>query len=390
MAPSPERTDSVRRRNLATVLAMVHRGQAPSRAELTTLTGLNRSTVGALVTELEALRLVVESEPTAANRAGRPSPRVEPAPGIGVIAVNPEVDAVTAAVVGLGARVVRRVRRTVAEPPTPVEATAIIAELVEELRASVGDTVRLDAIGLAIPGLVRSSDGLVRWAPHLAWREVPFTQLVADTVGMPAYADNDATAGARAELLFGAGRGATELVYLNGGASGIGGSAVVRGEPLGGAHGYAGEFGQNRPGLADPADRATAHGTLEDEVSRARLLSALELAAADEPSLRDALVDSTRPSVLAEVARQQRVLTVALANAINVFNPERVVLGGFLATLLELNAPGLIGGVEALTVPAAREGVEILPAALGEDRLLIGAAELAFAPLLGDPARSAS
>ncbi len=388
MTRSPAKLDSVRRRNLSQVLEMVHRGQSPSRAEMTAHTGLNRSTIGALVAELVALGLAVETEPSTSNRVGRPSPRVEPSPDVAVIAVNPEVDAITAAVVGLGARVEHRVRREVEHPPTPEEAAAIIAELVADLRGRAAERTVI-SVGIAVPGLVRAAGGDVRWAPHLGWREVPFTRLVEGAVGLPTFADNDATVGAHAEWLFGAGRGAAELVYLNGGASGIGGGVIVRGLPLGGAHGYAGEFGQNRPGLRDPADRATSGGTLEDEVSRARLLAAVGLDTADEPTLRERLLTSTDVGVWAELERQQRILAVALANAVNVFNPELVVLGGFLATLLEWRGPALEQAVEASTVPAAWEGVQIRAAALGENRLLIGAAELALAPLLHDPGQYA-
>lgn len=388
MTRSPATTDSVRRRNLAAVLEMVHRGGSPSRAEMTAHTGLNRSTIGALVAELASLGLVVETEPTTNNRVGRPSPRVEPAPDVAVIAINPEVDAITAAVVGLGARVEHRVRRDVALAPSPQHAVEIIAELVSELRARDDSSRRIHAVGLAIPGLVRAADGEVRWAPHLGWREVPFTRLVQEAVGLPTFADNDATVGAHAEWLFGAGRGVGELIYLNGGASGIGGGVIVRGLPLGGAHGYAGEFGQNRPGLRDAADRATSNGTLEDEVSRSRLLATVGLDSADEPTLHERLLTARTRKASAELGRQQRILAVALANAINVFNPEVVVLGGFLATLLEWDAPAFESLVEASTVPAAIEGVAIRPAALRENRLLIGAAELALAPLLHDPARA--
>jgi predicted NBD/HSP70 family sugar kinase len=379
-----DNADGVRRRNLSTVLQLVHRGVAPTRADVTTITGLNRSTVGALVAELATLGLVVEREPSATRKVGRPSPTVHLGTEPVVVAINPEVDAVTAAVVGLGARVQTRVRRELDHAPTPREAVELITELVEQLQRST--SARVFSIGLAVPGLVRTTDGLVRWAPHLNWREVPFAALVEEATGIPTFAGNDASLGTMAERWFGAGRGVDELVYLNGGASGIGGGVVSGGVALGGAHGYAGEFGQNRPGVQDPTDRATEHGTLEDEVSRTRLLTALGLPGADEPELRAAVLGATSPKVLAEIARQQRVLAVALANAVNVLNPTLVVLGGFLADLLAKDAPTLERYVEAATVPAAWEGVSILPAALGEDRLLIGAAELAFAPLLADPA----
>ena len=380
-----EHVDGVRRRNLATILDYVHHGRAASRAELTALTGLNRSTVAALVAELESMGLLREGEPIASSRVGRPSPGVQPDSRPVVIAVNPEVDAVTAAVVGLGARVERRIRRPVDSIPDPDAAVAIIASVVADLIAASPRDRRVAAIGLAIPGLVRASDGTVRWAPHLGWREVPFAQQVQDAVSLPVLADNDASLGALAEHLFGAGRGVDDLIYLNGGPSGIGGGAIVRGEPLTGRGGYAGEFGQNRPGVDAPEDRVTARGTLEDEVSRDRLLRLLGLDSADEPQVAAAIAASTDPRVTDELRRQQGILAAALGNAINVFNPEQVVLGGYLATHLAWNSPTLADAVRDTTVPAAWEGVEIVPAALGEDRLLIGAAELAFRPLLRDP-----
>ena len=383
-------SDGVRRRNLAAVLTRVHRGGPASRAILTAEIGLNRSTIGALVAELEGLGLVEEGNAPAPRRVGRPSPVVRPHPRPAVVAVNPELDAVTVAIVGLGARVEHRVRREVDHPVTALETAEIVAEAVDAHLAEAAVEPRLLGVGLAVPGLVRASDGVVRWAPHLGWQDEPIAELVGARLGLPTVVDNDASLGALAERIFGAGRGVEELVYLNGGASGIGGGVIVRGQLLGGANGYAGEFGQNRPGLTDSADRVTEHGTLEDEVSRARLLATLGLTSADEPQLERALLAADDPAVAAEVARQQRVLAVALGNAINVVNPELVVLGGFLASLLACDPVELERTVAATTVPAAFEGVRIQPAALGEDRLLIGAAELAWQPILSDPASAGS
>jgi predicted NBD/HSP70 family sugar kinase len=368
------------------VLELVHRGGAPSRAELTALTGLNRSTIGALVAELAELGLVVEGDPGATNRVGRPSRRVQPDPRPAIIAVNPEIDAVTVALVGLGAQVDHRIRRELDHIASPEEAAAVVGEIVDELRAGPAHDRRLVAVGLAVPGLVRASDGVVRWAPHLGWRESSFSRLVEQVVGLPTVADNDATLGALAERLFGVGRGVDQLVYLNGGASGIGGGVIVGGQPYRGAYGYAGEFGHNRPRLDDPAHRATVGGTLEEEVSRSRLLAILGRRTSDEPEFEAAVLSSSDPELHTELARQQIVLGGALGNAINVLGPELVVLGGFLATLLAWDAPALEAAVAARTLPVAWEGTRIRAAALGRDRLLIGAAELAFGEILRDPA----
>lgn len=380
-------TGSLRRGNLSAVLELVHRSGGLSRSELTASTGLNRSTIAALVGELCAAGLVLEAEADPTNRVGRPSPRVLPDPGPVVIAVNPELDAVTVGVVGLSARVGARIRTEVDHPVTPEEAAVLVGRVVDELRDGSLRGRRMLGVGLAVPGLVRADDGLVRWAPHLGWTDAPFASMVADATGLPAWAANDASLGSLAEHRFGVGRGVGDLVYLNGGASGIGGGVIAGGRLLGGSGGYAGEFGHNRPGVGRRGDRVTADGELEDEVSRARLLAALGLAGADEVELEEAALSSDDPAVLDELARQRRVLSTALSNAINVLDPALVVLGGFLATLLASDARGLTELVTAQALPAAMEGVEIRAAGLGADRLLIGAAELVIAELLADPVR---
>jgi predicted NBD/HSP70 family sugar kinase len=196
--------------------------------------------------------------------------------------------------------------------------------------------------------------------------------------------------GVVAEHLFGAARGIDDVVYLNGGASGIGGGLVVHGIPVAGANGYAGEFGHNRPGIPSESDRRARDGVLEDEVSRARLLSAVGLHNADEPTLAAALTDAESPDVVAEVARQRRILSTALANAVNVLNPSVVVLGGFLASLASRDLTGLRDAVADQAMPGTAEDLDIRVAVLAEDRLLIGAAEAVFSDVMHDPLAVAS
>ena len=382
--PSP--AEGVRQRNLARLLRLVHLEGPLSRATLTEATGLNRSTIADLVSELARAGLVEERAPDPSRRVGRPSPVVAVAPGVLAVAVNPEVDAVTMAAVGLDRGIVLRERIDIDHLLSPAETAAIIAERIAQWRAGALDGARIVAVGLAVPGLVRAADGLVRNAPHLHWTDAPVRDLVADATGLHTVVGNDASLGAIAEHLYGAARGIDHVVYLNGGASGIGGGLIVHGMPVAGAGGYSGEFGQNRPGIAAETDRRARHGVLEDEVSRARLLSVVDLAAADEPTLAAALAASDDAAVTAEVTRQRGILSTALANAVNVLNPSVVVLGGFLATLAEPDLAGLTAAVGAQAMPANMEGLDIRVASLAEDRLLIGAAEAAFERLLSDPA----
>lgn len=380
--------DTVRRHNLSAVLGMVHREGPLARSALTQATGLNRSTIGALVAELAEFGLVREREPETSNRVGRPSPVIAADGRVVALAVNPEVDAVTVGVVGLDAQVHCRVRYPTGHVPTAAEAAAIAAAVIDGLRPELAAASRVVGVGVAVPGLVREEDGVVRLAPHLEWAEEPFAAELAAATGYPVAAANDASLGANAERLFGAGQGAADLVYVNGGASGIGAGVIVGGRPLTGISGYAGELGHTLVNSAGVRCHCGAIGCLETEVSQRALLRVLGLASADPDELSRALgaaVAAGDPAVLAEVERQLGFLATALRNATNVFDPDRIVLGGFLGALHELAPERLPELVATQALAASAETLTIARAALGSDILLIGAAELAFTPLLSSP-----
>jgi predicted NBD/HSP70 family sugar kinase len=379
--------DTVRRHNLGTVLGMVHRGGPAARSTLTQSTGLNRSTIGALVGELVDLGLVVESEPSASNRVGRPSPVVTASPDVVAIAVNPEVDAITVGVVGLDGTLHRRVRYPTGHVPTATEAVTIVSAVIDGLRPDLGTFARTIGIGVAMPGLVREVDGVVRLAPHLEWVDEPFTAMLEEATGFVTRSANDASLGATAERYFGAGRRASDLVYINGGASGIGAGVIVNGDPLTGISGYAGELGHTLVNSNGVRCHCGAVGCLETEVNQAALLGVLGLASADSDELDRALAASAADPVVAEeIDRQLRYLAVAMRNAVNVFNPQLIVLGGFLGALYQVAPERLTRLIADQALKASGESLAIARAELGSRLLMIGAAELAFGRLLADPA----
>ncbi|WP_221585355.1 ROK family transcriptional regulator [Microbacterium sp. G2-8] len=374
----------VRRANLGTVLRLVHRAGPLSRAALTSETGLNRSTISDLVGVLVAQGLVAERDPDPTRRVGRPSPIVEPSPDVVAIAVNPEVDALEIGAVGLDGVVRERVRQEVGHLLSPDETADRVATVIDGWRASSLAACRVVGVGVAVPGLVRAADGVVRIAPHLDWHEIDLAQEVARRTGLAARVGNDASLGTTAEWIFGAARAHADVVYLNGGASGIGGGVILHGVSVAGADGYAGEWGQNRPSILDAHDRRVADGVLEDEVNRARLLDVAGLTAGDDTALAAALRHAHEDAD-AEIERQRRILQATLANAANVLNPSVIVLGGFLATLRAHAPEAFDAGVRAQTLAAPAARLELRQAALGPDRLLIGAAELVFESLIADP-----
>lgn len=377
--------EGVRRTNLGEVLRLVHHEGPRSRSVITAQTGLNRSTVADLVTALVERGLVVEQEPDATKRVGRPSPVVTPSAEVVTIGVNPEVDAIEIGAVSLGGTVRARARVEFVDVPSVDDAVAVIGDTVTRWQTDELAGCRLVGIGVAVPGLVRASDGLVRLAPHLGWRDEDIATSLAERLGMPVTVDNDASLGARAEHLFGAAREHADVVYLNGGASGIGGGLILDGTLIRGAGGYAGEWGQTRPGIADESQRRTHDGALEDEVNRARLLAAAQLVAGDDTVLAAALAGDPGPTAEEEVARQRHILAATIGNAANVLNPSMIVLGGFLGILRDRDAAAFDADVRDRSLAVSAEDMQIASAALGQDRLLIGAAEAAFARLLADP-----
>lgn len=377
-------TDSTRRANLSVLLSLIHHRGALSRADLTRATGLNRSTIATLVGHLVELGFVYEAAAQPTSQIGRPSPMVHPTGSTVALAVNPEVDAITIGLVGLGGEVIRKIRKPV-QQPSAAEVAAVSASVIEEIRSELEPGYRIVGIGVAVPGLTRAEDGVVSYAPHLGWREEPIAALVAEASGFATRAANDASLGAGAELLFGAGRGCQDLIYLNGGASGIGGGVISGGVLRTGRNGYAGELGHTLVTTDGPECHCGARGCLEAQISLVRLQQLVGLEGADIDEVERALRAGDPAVVLPEVHRQIDHLAVTLRNTVNAFNPERIVLGGFLATLFGLAAERLVEQVRSRSLHGPGELVQVLPAELGSNIVMIGAAELVFSSVLADP-----
>lgn len=376
---------SARRHNLGRLLALVHREGPQPRSALTRRTGLNRSTIGALVGELVAAGLVTETDPIASAGVGRPSPLVAADSSVTVLTVNPDIDAVTLGLVGLGGVVHKRVRYPTDGALTATETVNLVAALVAGMRSELDNHFAVQGVGVALPGLVERSTGTVTLAPHLQWRDEPFAARIAEATGYRCVVANDARTAMIAEGWFGAGRGRQDFVYLNGSASGIGGGIVTAGRPVLGRHGYAGEFGHR---VVHPGGRRChcgRTGCLETEVRRDLLLAAVGLDDATAEQLPVSLEADRSPGVRAEIARQTGWLAQGLSDVVTALDPEAVVLGGFLATLAQA-CDGQLQELVRHTGFATLQGdVEVVPAELGTDLLSVGAAELIFSELLADP-----
>jgi hypothetical protein len=204
--------DLVRQHNLSAVLRLLRINGNMSRSLLAQRTSLNRSTISDLVTELEELGLIHESDAPDRTSVGRPSLMVSLTDDVVVFAVSPDTDATTVGLVTLSGHVLRKERVAPSIPPDPEAAVRDAGNLIKQMRKELPAHVRVAGVGVAVPGQVRVGDGVIRLAPNLNWVEVPFASMLNQTTGLPVVIDNDASLGAIAERDYGAGRGFSEII----------------------------------------------------------------------------------------------------------------------------------------------------------------------------------
>jgi predicted NBD/HSP70 family sugar kinase len=387
-----QRSETVRRANLGAIVRELHERGPLSRSELVARTGLTRSAIRALIGELVVGDLVSEERAAPLGTPGRPSSLVRPNPDEAVVlALDIAVDSLAAALVGLGGEVLELVR--VDRPPdhTSVEEIAVdladLAHLVRTRRPSVDPLV---GIGASIVGLVRRADGCVSMAPNLGWQDVPLGERLAaalDAAG-PISVANDGDLGALAEVRRGAAQGADHVLYIFG-EVGVGGGLIVDGKPLTGVAGYAGEVGHIPVNPTGVRCRCGSVGCWETEIGENALLRRAGHPADGGRAAVDAVLREAgagEPGALGALDEVGWWVGFGLAGMVNVFNPRVIVLGGLLGRIEPFIHDAVEAQLDGLALPAPRGLVRVVPALLGVDAPLLGAAELAFEPLLDDPA----
>jgi len=379
------RNEETRQRNLSLLLNAVHATGQLTRSELTHHSGLNRSTVGALVGDLVEAGLVVEAEPQATRQAGRPSPVVRPHASVVSVSVNPDVSGVDCAVVGLGGLVLLREEFLTPQPPTPEDTALFAKDFLSKVASEFSATARIAGVGIAIPGVVDGQTDTVRVAPHLNWVDVPLVSLIEEALALPVRMANDATLGVMAESMFGAGVGSDDVVYLNGSTSGLGGGVVTGGHIVKGVRGFGAELGHI---LIDPRGTACGCGRigcLETEVNIQRVWEAAGQGHVPIDELDHLYADHPTAALGAELDRQADALAAGIASLISVFAPARVILGGHVGALLDARGDRIRDAVHAQAFAPLGDEVSLVRNVLRERMVPIGAAELAFGPLLADP-----
>lgn len=396
MAEGPGSQAGLRRRNLALVMRAVAEHGEVSRAAVAAEVGLTRATVSTLVDELLAAGLLVELGTQRPGTVGRPGTALAlndtgPA-GLGA---EVGVDHLAAVAVDLRGTVRARARveadnRGRPAPEVLRELAALVGGVRQEARAA-----GLSAAGLtlAVPGLVGRDRQVVMRAPNLGWEDVDaagwFDRAGGDGLAgarIPVTVENEANLGALAELWLGGHEGVTDFVHVSA-EIGIGAALVVDGRLFRGARGFAGELGHVPVHPTGPRCSCGARGCLEQYAGEEAVLRAAGIAPERPDALKalQAAAVEGDPAALKALAAAGQAFGIALSGAVNLLDPQAVVLGGTLASL----APWLRSAVERelgrRVTDRQWRADAVRVSRLGREGVLLGAAYSVVRSVLDDP-----
>ncbi|MEJ2148652.1 MAG: ROK family protein [Chloroflexota bacterium] len=397
---------TMREMNLSLILNTLRVHAPISRAGLSGVTQLNKTTVSSLVRELLDSELIREIgvDPTVTD-IGRPAINLEVNPGVGtIIGADIGVDYISVIAANFAVEIVARRYENTSELTTSQEildrAVAVIHEVYQEVTAtSLGQPVF--GIGLGLPVLVDSATGTLLFAPNLSLHDIAVRELMEKEFSIPVYVDNEANLAALGETYFGAGRESNYVLYVVS-SVGLGGGIVIDGRLMTGAAGFAGEFGHM---TLDPAGLRCScgnFGCFETLVSQRALYRRIRSAVGTgKPSL---LVEATEGDLnrltvpmIVEAAEEGDVvartaleetgnwLGIGIASLINALNPERVVFGGTLSIAHEYLLPVVKEVVAKRALRWSNETAEIVIAEHGPDASVIGGIAAIYRQILSNP-----
>ncbi|NMB55040.1 MAG: ROK family transcriptional regulator [Leptolinea sp.] len=392
----------VRKFNTAVVLNTIRHHAPLSRAEVAKFTGLNRSTVSQIINTLLDRKLVQETI-LQSDRIGRPGLLLELNPSGGfAIGIEIGVDYISLVVTDFLANVLWR-QRLKSDSHDSIDQILDRAYLMTEDGLKKGYSLNLAplGIGLGVPGLVDLLHGELKFAPNLGWSNIPLTNLWAQRFNLPVFVDNEAKAAALGEYYFGAARGEKNFIFLTAGV-GLGAGIMIDGKLFRGSHGFASEVGHM---IVEPGGELCGcgkRGCWETQVSpRAVIKHFKEVLKRGEPStVLDVAEDSCENTTfemianaaskgdLAAITAMQEVgerLGFGIANLVNVFNPDMVILGGELNYASDVILPVVRRIVNENSMKLESLGLKIVPSAHGRDACVMGAVALVLDDILHEP-----
>jgi predicted NBD/HSP70 family sugar kinase len=348
------------------------------------MTGLSRTTVATLVSDLQARGLVVEQADARAEPSGRGRPPVllclDAAAGA-ALGLDFGHRHVRVAVADLSSTVLAERFVELDVDGAPEEALDAAAELATGVLAEAGvERSRVIGAGMALSAPIDSEKGVVGSTVLPSWAGIQAGEELSRRLEIPVELDNDANLGALAEVSFGAGRGLADVVYVMM-SSGIGAGLVLGGRLYHGASGIAGELGhvQVRPDGA--VCRCGSRGCLETVASTGALLSLLGATHGADLTLRELLGLVADGDLAAKrvVNDGGRAVGRAVADLCNFLNPAAVIVGGDLSLAGDALLDGVREEIDRYALPGAAEAVEVKAGVLGDRAEMLGALAVVIA-----------
>ncbi len=271
----------------------------------------------------------------------------------------------------------------------------LIAAIDHILKTSGMTPLGLTAISIAAAGVIDDSKGIVTKSPNLpGWTDVPLKSIIESRFGVPAFVINDANAAAIGEHRLGAGRGARDFLFVTV-STGIGGGVIIDGKLYTGVSGGAGEFGHMTIDINGERCSCGNYGCFEllasgtalakEAVKRIRQGEKSSLVGMVNGRLEDIAAEKVEDAAEAGDTLSREVilqiatcLGVGLVNLVNIFNPEVIVIGGGLSKMGDVLLEPARGVVRDRAFRLLAEAVRIVPAELGDDAGIFGAAQFAF------------
>jgi predicted NBD/HSP70 family sugar kinase len=373
---------SLREFNRLRIVDFLRTNGTASRAELARRTGLSRSTVSTLVSDLQRRGLVVERAGQFAGEGqpGRPAALLELDPSAAAaVGVDFDHDKVRVAVSDLS-------RTVLAEASAPYDvdhdatgALDLAAERIEQILTDTNvDRERLLGVGIALAGPIDHDKGSLHPSAVLpGWAEVDAAKELESRLDTRCYVDNDANLGALAEVTLGAGRNARFAAYVSI-SSGIGAGIIVDGRPYRGHRGTAGEIGHVVVDAQGPICRCGNRGCLETLASGPALLRLVQATRDEELTVKQMieLAHDGDAGCRRAIADAGQVVGGVVAGLVNLFSPEMVVVGGDVGEAGDLLLDSLREAVRRDALPAAASELKIVAGELGERANLLGALAL--------------
>jgi predicted NBD/HSP70 family sugar kinase len=383
----------IRRANRSLLLTRLYRDGPLSRQDLVRSTALSQASVSNLAGELIEDGIVEEAGQVESD-GGRPRVLLRVAPEYGYV-VGVDVGETRVQVELFDMSMTARAKSDYgldSAAPKPADVVSRVLDGLHAVVAQAGvDPARVIGVGVAVSGVVERPADAVVYAQTLGWDAVPLGAMLRAGTDLPVLVDNGAKTLGQSEMWFGAGRGARHAVIALVG-SGVGAAVVADGSSYRGARSSAGEWGHTPIVYGGRQCRCGARGCLEAYVGAEAVLDRYRLAnhgrpapGADEETAISALLATSSKAATKVLTETVGYLGAGFATLINLFNPERIVLGGWAGLALGdryLTEIRAATAEHALRQPFAQTSIVLCE--LGQDAVALGAATLPVARLLGE------